>query len=210
MICLVALRSVSFSLKFGPVVKSILSKSNVTKFCGVIPACTGRNWSSGFYGACANTHPGKQESCFSREHDTQLISLPLLQQIFSGGLSNSILFKNPVPDLEYLCHQKAMPLFYLFISSNSLGKWSFVFPSHLFPSATVKKIYFFRVFRKLTFFPGNSEQRNVLWQRKSWQGHACQHVSWPRVGDPPPLPAWRFPGCNLRAHSVCFGCVKPL
>lgn len=52
-ICLAALRSVSFSLKFGAVVKSILSKSNVTKFCGVIPACTGRNWSSGFYGTFA-------------------------------------------------------------------------------------------------------------------------------------------------------------
>lgn len=76
---------------------------------------------------------GKQESCFSREHDTQLISLPLLQQIFSGGLSNSILFKSPVPVLEYLCHRKAMALFYLFISSNSLGEMKFCFPIIFIP-----------------------------------------------------------------------------
>lgn len=126
MICLVALRSISFSLKFGAVVKSIfksiLSKSNVTNFCGAILV----SWT------CANTH-GKQESCFSREHDTQLISLPLLQQIFSGGLSNSILFKSPVPVLEYLCHRKAMALFYLFISSNSLGEMKFCFPITFIP-----------------------------------------------------------------------------
>lgn len=64
MICLVALRRVSFSLKFGAVDKSILSKSNATKFCGVIPACTGRNWSSGFYGSCANTHLGNRNLAF--------------------------------------------------------------------------------------------------------------------------------------------------
>lgn len=80
--------------------------------------------------------PGKQESCFSREHDTQLISLPLLQHIFSGGLSNSILFKSPVPVLEYLCHQKAMALFYLFLSSNSHREMKFCFPITLIPQCS--------------------------------------------------------------------------
>lgn len=47
-ICLVALRTVSFSLKFGAVVTSILSKSNSSNLCGVTPACTGGNWSSRF------------------------------------------------------------------------------------------------------------------------------------------------------------------
>lgn len=90
-----------------------------------------------------------------------------------------------------------------------LGKWSFVFPSHLFPSATVKKL-FFKVFRKPKFFPSNSAHRNVLWQKQHWQGHACQHVSWPSVGDPPPLPAWRFPACNLRTCCLFWMCETPV
>ena len=65
MICVVALRTVSFSLKFGTAVKSILSKSNASKLCGVIPACTLGNGSSGFYGPNgANIHLGDRSVAF--------------------------------------------------------------------------------------------------------------------------------------------------
>lgn len=207
MISLVALRPVSFSLKFGTVVKS----SNATKLWGVTPACTWGNWGSGFYSPCANVHLGNRRLVFQENTTHQLISLPLLWPGFLRGLSNNILFKNlfKAPVLECPCHLKAMALFICFYLVIVLGKWSFVFPSHLFPSATVKKL-FFKVFRKPKFFPTNSAHRNVLWQKQHWQGHACQHVSWPSVGDPPPLPAWRFPGCNLGTCCVYFGCVKPL
>lgn len=57
MICLAALRTVSF--KSGAVVESVLSKSNATKLCRVIHACTG-----GFYGSCANIHLGNRSLAF--------------------------------------------------------------------------------------------------------------------------------------------------
>lgn len=54
----------SIFLKFGTVVKHILSQCNTTKCCGAVPACTGRSWSSGFYDHFANIQMGNRSLAF--------------------------------------------------------------------------------------------------------------------------------------------------